>query len=163
AARAARLEGDLLRSRAQVLRLHQQLYARLPVPERLAYLQAAVDQEDPGVRALAVVWCLELLPGSTGERHKLLADGLLRLTRDSVPEVQRSAVLALGRVGDVPSFERLLELIRSRTPAVRAAAARALALSAGGASLKARQKDVISALQKALDDQALEVVIEAAE
>src|SRR5262245_20461920 len=31
AARAARLEGELMRSRAQVLRLHQQLYARLPV------------------------------------------------------------------------------------------------------------------------------------
>src|SRR5262249_48305244 len=46
AARAARLEGELFRCRAQVLRLHQQLYARLPVPERLAYLQAAADQDD---------------------------------------------------------------------------------------------------------------------
>lgn len=162
AARAARLEGELLRSRAQVLRLHQQLYARLPVAERLAYLQAAVDQEDPGVRALAVVWCLELLPGAPGERHKLLADLLMRLTRDGAPEVQRAAVLALGRVGG-SSFERLLELMGSKTPAVRAAAARALAVSVSVDSARTRQKEVVAALQKALDDRALEVVVEAAE
>jgi HEAT repeat protein len=165
-ARANRLEGELLRARNQVLGLHQQLYARLPVAERLSYLQAVSNQEDPSVRALAIVWALELLPATPdGERRKLLAGVLLRLARDSVPEVQRAAVLALGRVSDEPAYERLMQLCKAPTPAVRAAAARALAGIARGDSrtARARQKAVIPALQKALEDRAPEVVIEAAE
>jgi HEAT repeat protein len=164
--RANRLEGELLRARAQVLRLHQQLYARLPVPERLAYMQSASDQEDPGVRALAIVWALELLPtAADAARRKLLAGVLLRLSRDSVPDVQRAAVLALGRLSDASSYERLMQLLGAPTPVVRAAAARALAGMARGSdgTARARQKEVIPALQKALDDRALEVVVEAAE
>ncbi len=163
-ARANRLEADLLRARAQVLRLHQQLYARLPVAERLTYLQSVSDQEDPGVRALAVVWCLELLSAANDAgRHKLLAGVLLRLSHDAVPDVQRAAVLALGRVSDVAAYDRLLQLVKAPTPAVRAAAARALAGLARGGNPAGRQKEVIAALQKALDDRSLEVVVEAAE
>jgi HEAT repeat protein len=163
--RASRLEGELLRARAQVLRLHQQLYARLPVAERLAYLQSASDQEDPGVRALAVVWALELLPGADLARRNVLAGVLLRLTHDGVADVQRAAVLALGRVSDPAAYARLMQLLQASPPAVRAAAARALASAARGSdcTARARQKEVIAALQKALEDRALEVVIEAAE
>jgi HEAT repeat protein len=165
-ARANRLEGELLRVRGQVLRLHQQLYARLPLAERLTYLQSVSDQEDPGVRALAVGWCLELLPATTeSARRKLLSGVLQRLSRDSVPEVQRAAVLALGRVSDPAAYDRLMELLQAHTPVVRAAAARSLAGVARGSDgvARARQKAVIPALQKALDDKALEVVVEAAE
>jgi HEAT repeat protein len=163
--RATRLEGELMRARAQLLRLHQHLYSRMPVAERLLYLQAVLDQEDPGVRALAIVWTLELLPAADAERRKLLAGVLLRLTHDSVPEVQRAAVLALGRVSDAPAYERLMELLGAPASSVRAAAARALAGVARGSdsAARTRQKAVIPALQKALEDRALEVVVEAAE
>src|SRR5262249_24166961 len=40
ASRAQRLEGDLGRARAQVLRLQQQLYSRLPPGERLGHIQS---------------------------------------------------------------------------------------------------------------------------
>ncbi len=163
--RAQRLEGELLRARAQVLRLQQQVYSRLTVAERFAYVQGLVEQDDPGVRALAVGWSLELLPAADAERTKALADVLLRLTRDAAPEVQRAAVLALGRLQGPAAAERLQQLLQSGQPHVRAAAARALALQARGntAEAKARLKQVVPLLQKALEDKALEVVVEAAE
>src|SRR5205823_372871 len=56
-------------------------------------------------------------------------------------------------------------LLEQGAPPVRAAAARALAQQArgSGADALARQKQVVPMLQKALEDSALEVVVEAAE
>jgi HEAT repeat protein len=163
--RALRLEGDLARSRAQVLRLHQQLYNRLPAGERLAHLQSLVDQDDPAVRALAVVWALEMLPAVDAARRRELAGVLLRLSHDGTPEVQRGAVLGLGRVQDPEAWERLRELLKADRAGVRASAVRALAGQARGGDpgARARQKEVVGLLQKALEDPALEVVVEAAE
>lgn len=163
--RARRLEGDLERSRAQVVRLHQQLHTRLPAAERLGHLQTLVEQDDSAVRLLAVGWAAELLPAVDLLGQRTLAEMLLRLSRDGVADVQRAAVLALGRVSDVRVFERLGVLLEQGTPAVRAAAARSLAHQArgNGAEALARQKQVVPLLQKALEDPALEVVVEAAE
>jgi HEAT repeat protein len=163
--RAQRLEGELFRARAQSLRLHQQVYSRLTVAERFAHVQGLVDQDDAGVRALAVLWALELLPAADAERHKALAEVLLRLTRDGAPEVQRAAVLGLGRLSEPAAGERLQQLVKGGPEHVRAAAARALALQARGNTpeAKARLKQVVPLLQKALEDKALEVVVEAAE
>ncbi len=163
--RTLRLEGELVRARAQVLRLHQQVYLRLPVAERFVHLQELLDQEDPAVRVLAVVWALELLPAADDARQKFLSGMLLCLSRDSALEVQRTAVLALGRLNDPAAFSRLQELLTTGTAPVRAAAARSLAQQARGTTpaARARQKEIIPALQKALDDKALEVVVEAAE
>jgi hypothetical protein len=79
--------------------------------------------------------------------------------------VQRAAVLGLGRVSDPAAFDRLLLLLQRGRPLVRAAAARSLALQARGGTPEAqeRQRQVVPALQKALDDPSLEVVVEAAE
>src|SRR5262249_3545096 len=83
---------------------------------------------------------------------------------DGSPEVQRSAVLALGRVPQPAAFERLRALLDHGRPCVRAAAVRALALAArGGGEDQARRRQVMDDLQKALDDCAVEVVVEAAE
>jgi HEAT repeat protein len=164
-ARAQRLEGDLGRARAQVLRLEQQLYGRLPDAERLAHLESLLDQDDPAVRTLAVGWALELLATADGARQEELARVLLQLSRDGAAEVQRAAVLALGRVSDPAACDELRLLLRRGRPCVRCAAARALAMQARVADEagRARQRAAVAALQKALDDPALEVVVEAAE
>jgi HEAT repeat protein len=164
--RALRLEGDLDRARSQVVRLQQLLYNRLPVAERFAHLRSLVDQEVPAVRALAVVWALELLPAAQDAPRKAqVAEVLLRLSHDGNPEVQRAAVHGLGRVYAPNAVLRLRALLGEGPPAVRAAAARSLALQAQGsdAAAKARQREVVPLLQKALDDKAVEVVVEAAE
>lgn len=148
---ARRLAGDLERSRAEVVRLHQQLYTRLPAADRLGHVQSLVEHEDAAMRSLAAAWSVELMPSlPDAPGQKALAEILLRLSRDGAPEVQRSAVLALGRVNDERAFERLQILLRKGTPAVRAAAARALTQQARGSGplAQARQKEVVPALQK---------------
>jgi HEAT repeat protein len=163
--RARRLEGDLERARAQVLRLHQQLYARLPLADRLGYIQALVDHDTPAVRTMAVVWAVELMAAPDASRQQAIGQVLLKLSHDGTAEVQRAASLGLGRVGDAAALDRLLTLVQDGPPPVRAAAARALAALARGAGpdAQARQKQVVPALQKALDDPSLDVVVEAAE
>jgi HEAT repeat protein len=163
--RARRLESDLARAQAQVLRLEQQLYSRLPHAERLGHIQTLVEQEDPAVRLLAVQWALELLGAPESARQQALVETLLRLSSDPSLEVQRAAVLALGRVGDPAAFSRLQALLRRGDAPVRAAAARALAQHARADTAEApeRRKAVVPLLQKTLDDPELEVVVEAAE
>jgi HEAT repeat protein len=165
AERARRLEGDLGRARAQVVALQQQLYARLPPADRLGHVQTLLDQEDPAVRALAVKWSLDLLPAADALGQKAIADALLRLSADGTPSIQSAAVLGLGRVNDPRVFDRLRHLLRRGPAPVRAAAARALAQQVHGTGPEAlaRQKQAIPALQKALDDPAVEVVVEAAD
>ncbi len=165
ASRARRLEGDLEQARGQLRRVHQQLYARLPPADRLGYVQSLLDQEDPAIRALAVPWSYEMLTGADAAARRALATVLLRLSQDGVPEIQRIAVLALGRVDDERVFERLLLLMRTGPVTTRAVAARGLARQArvDGAEAKERQRQVVPALQKALADPAVEVVLEAAE
>jgi HEAT repeat protein len=163
--RARRLEGELERAKNEIVRLHQQLYSRLPAGDRLGQVQALSEAEDAAVRALAVNWCLELLPTADAVGQRALADLLLRFSHDGTLEVQRAAVLGLGRIADRRAFERLRALAQHHLPAVRTAAARSLAqqVKRPGPELIARQRQVVSILQKALDDPALEVVIEAAE
>jgi len=165
AQRARRLEGDLERARGQVVVLRQQLYSRLPPADRLGYVQSLPDQEEPAVRALGVGWALDLLPGTDALGQKAIAEVLLRLSGDGTADIQRAAVLALGRVNDQRAFDRLRHLLHRGAAPVRAAAARALAQQAQGtgAEALARQKQVVPALQKALEDPAIEVVVDAAE
>jgi HEAT repeat protein len=163
--RVRRLEGDLERARMQVLRLQQQVYARLPPADRAAYVLMALEQDDPMVRALAGHWALELLPSADAAQRKALVQVLLRLSRDGSVDVQRAAVLGLGRVTEPEVFDRLKALAVQGRPAARAAAARALAQQAreNGPNAAARRAEAIEALQKAVNDPAMEVVVEAAE
>ncbi len=163
--RVRRLEGDLERERMQVLRLQQQVYSRLPAADRPAYIQMALEQDDPMVHALAGHWALELLPNVEPAQQQILVQVLFRLSHDGSVDVQRAAVLGLGRVRDPAVIDRLKALLEQGRPAVRAAAARALAQQAreDGPDAKARRDAVIPVLQKAVDDSALEVVVEAAD
>jgi HEAT repeat protein len=163
--RAYRLDGDLTRSRAWVLRLQQQLYSRLSPAERVSHIQSLLEQDDPAVRGLAVHWSVELLPAAEAAHKRLLTKVLLRLSHDSAAEVQRAAVLGLGRIDETAVFERLIRLAHVDPPAVRTAALHALSLHARGSEPEApaRRKQIMPLLQKALDDSALEVVVEAAE
>jgi HEAT repeat protein len=165
--RARRVENELGRAQAQILRLQQQLYSRLAPAERLAHIQQVLEQDDAAARLLCVQWLLEMLPTVTEEaKQKTLTTLLLRLTFDATLDVQRAAVLSMGRLPlDEDAVARLKALLRRGDASVRAAAARALAQLArsndpGAAAL---QKQVVPLLQKALNDPALEVVVEAAE
>jgi HEAT repeat protein len=163
--RSHRLEGELDRARTQILRLHQQLYARLPAGDRLSHVQGLVEAEDPLVRGLAVTWCTELLAGADSVGQHSLTEILMKLSRDGNPEIQRSAVLALGRAKEPQACDQLRVLLRQGPAPIRAAAARALAqqVKGTGPEVLARQRKAVPALQKALDDPELEVVVEAAE
>ena len=163
--RARRLQGELDRARSEIARLHQQLYSRLPAGDRLAHVRSLVDSEDGGVRLLAVNWCQELLPTADAVGQRTLAELLLRLSHDSAADIQRSAVLALGGSADPRVFERLLSLLQRGPAPARGAAAHAMAqqIKVAGRQGQVRQREVIPALQKALDDPSLEVVVEAAE
>jgi HEAT repeat protein len=162
---ARRFEGELERTKSQVVSLHQQLYSRLAAADRLGHVATLADSDDANVRALAVNWCAELWPAADGSGQRAAADVLLRLSHDGSLEVERTAVLALGRIGDLRAADRLRHLLERGPASVRAAAARALAQQARGSSADAlaRQRQVVPALQKALEDPALEVVAEAAE
>jgi len=170
ASRTRRLETELERSRTQMVRLHQQLYLRLPAGERVGHVQTLSEADDPTVRQLAVVFAADLLTGlgpwaREGTTVQVLTEVLQRLSHDSHPEVQRLSVLALGRLSDEVSFERLKRLLTQGKSLVRAAAARALAQQARTPDETGRQrrKEVVPLLQKALEDKSLEVVVEAAE
>lgn len=164
-ARRARLENELEGARSQVVRLQQELYARLGTAERLEYLPGMCEQEDPALRLLAVNWCQEALNGADPAAQKILGGLLLRLSGDAALEVQRAATLALGRVPEIQALDRLLVLTRSNRPTVRAASSRALSQQAAinRPELKARQGEVLASLQRLLEDPVLEVVVEAAE
>jgi HEAT repeat protein len=121
-----------------------------------------------------VCWCAELLSGADAVGQRTLGELLLRFSRDANLEVQRPAVLALGRVGDARAFEQVRQLLKHGAPLIRAAAAHALAQQAlnQARAPKAtgsngpdtdRVRQVVPLLQKALDDPALEVVVAAAE
>jgi HEAT repeat protein len=163
--RAGRLEGELARARAQVIRLHQQLYSRMPVAERFGYAQQLRQHEGPEVRALSIVFSTELLPSAPAAELAGLSGGILKLTHDPHPDVQRAAVLALGRVYTEEAFGRLKELLTKGKKAARIAATRALAAQAKGTTpeTRAQQKRVVPLLQLALEDSSLEVTVEAAE
>jgi HEAT repeat protein len=163
AGRSRRLEADLERCKGQIVRLHQQLYGRLPTADRLGHVQTLVDHEDPTVRALAVAWSVELLPQADAVGQRALADLLLRLSLDHTLEVQKSAVLALGRLNDPRAFERAKSLLRRGQPAVRAAAAAALSQQALVHAGAASRQQVVPILQEALEDPSLEVLVAAAE
>ncbi len=174
--RSRRLESDLERTKSQLAQLHQQYYARLPAADRINHVQSLADHEDPTVRALAVSWSSELLPGVDSVGQRTLADLLLRLCHDGTGSVQLSAALALGRVNDPRAIDQLRRLLRHGSAPVRAAAAHALAQQALASSVKSgpeplafdpqkneMMRQVVPLLQKALDDPALEVVVAAAE
>jgi HEAT repeat protein len=169
ASKARRLEGELDRARTEVVRLHQQFYARLPAADRLGHVEAVSGHEDPAVRALAVTWCTELMPGADAVGQRAVTELLLRLSEDSAADVHRPAVLALGRVSDPRVVDRLQLLMRADRPELRAAAARALTQQAclprpeKPELTRKIQRQVVPALQKALEDPSLQVVVEAAE
>jgi HEAT repeat protein len=163
--RAHRLADDLSRSRAQLARLQQQLYSRLSPSERVRHIQSVTTQDDPVLRVLAVNWSVELLSDVDSGQQRQLTRVLLRLSQDPTMQVQRAAVLALGRVRGPDVCERLQRMVQAEAPTVRTAALHALSLQARGseADVSARRREVLPLLQKALDDPVLEVVVAAAE
>ena len=72
-----------------------------------------------------------MLPSADADRQASVGKILQRLTRDGNSEVQRAAVLALGRLADSESFVRLRKLLADPSPPVKAAAIRACAALPG--------------------------------
>jgi HEAT repeat protein len=164
-ARAHRLAGELERSKTQIGRLHTQLHGRLPAADRLGHTQSLAEQEDASLRLLAATWAGDLLPRADAVGRQALVDTLLRLSRDSHPEVQRSATLALSRAAEGRVVDRLKAILRQGQGPVRAAAARSLTQVARGTNAEAMAlaRELVPALQELLGDPSLEVVVEAAE
>jgi HEAT repeat protein len=163
--RSRRLQGELTRAEAEILKLHQQLYAKTPVADRLSYFRTLAHNEYASIRTQGIDWMVESLPEATAGEQKLLADLLLPLSEDGVEAVQRQAVLALEKIDDPRAFERLLSLLQSGSVTVRGAAARSLGRCrcAKGAHNAEMHTRAIAALEKALSDPSLAVVAEAVE
>jgi HEAT repeat protein len=164
-ARSSRLEGELERARIQIVRLHEQLYTRLSIAERLNHVQQASASEDAGVRLLMATWAADLLQSVDATGRQALGDLLLQLSRDGTLDVQRAAVLSLGRLTETRARDRLRELVQQAAVPIRAAAVRSLAQQAqdSGPDAEPVRKQIVPILKQALEDPALEVVVEAAE
>lgn len=163
--RTRRLQSDVQRAEAEILRLHQQLYSRVPRADRVNHFRQLAQNEYSSVRIQTIAWIVETLSDATAPEMKPLSDLLLTLSEDGVESVQRQAVLALDKTDDPRAFERLLTLLHSGSTEVRAAAARSLGRyrcpqSSPRAELNSR---AIAALEKALSDPSLTVVAEAVE
>ncbi|NBU29599.1 MAG: hypothetical protein EBS42_15725, partial [Caulobacteraceae bacterium] len=79
------------------------------------------DRLEPRGATFAAVPLLskqEMLASPDQGVQKSLGPLLVRLTADPAPEVQRAAVLALGRLNDSSAFDRLLALVASPAPAI---------------------------------------------
>jgi HEAT repeat protein len=162
--RARRVRDELARAENELVQVHQMLYAKIPAADRPSHLQLLTQSDYAAVRLQAIAWIIEALPGGDPALQKQLTTLLLRLTEDGVEAVQRNAVLALERqLGDPLVFQRLLSLLETGNVNVRAAAARGLGrhrATRDNTELTAR---AVAALEKALRDDSLVVVAEAAE
>ncbi|MCS6978341.1 MAG: HEAT repeat domain-containing protein [Gemmatales bacterium] len=163
--RSRRLQNDLQRAESEILRLHQQLYARTPRADRVNHFRQLAQNEYASVRAQAVAWIVETLGDASASEAKPLSDLLLAFTEDGVEAVQRQAVLALDKIDDPRAFDRLLNLLQSGSVEVRAAAARSLGRYRCPQSMQRGELNTraIAALEKALSDPSLTVVAEAVE
>lgn len=160
-AKLHRLEGEMEATRARNRNLYQQLYARLSPTEKIPFLLTLLDHEDDGVRLLAANWAGECLPEEN--LRKGSGEMLLKLSRDSMLEVRRQAVLGLGRWNEKVALDRLLLVMQTDTGPVRIAAARSLTNQARSQDGLSRLSVVLPALQSGLGDPSIEVVVESAE
>jgi HEAT repeat protein len=161
--RSRRLQSELQRAESQILQLHKELFLKVPPAERSSHLATLLQNEYPAVRSQTISWIAELLPEAEPIERKKLAELLVKLSEDGVESVQRQAVLAMEKVADVRLFERLLVLLQGGSTSVRAAAARSLSrYRAGQGNDPALNLRAIGALEKALDDPSLRVVVDAA-
>ncbi|MCS7016140.1 MAG: HEAT repeat domain-containing protein [Gemmatales bacterium] len=159
-----RLQGELGRAEAHIVQLHQQIYNRTPLADRLSHFQTLVQSDYPAVRVQAIVWMVESLPELDSAQQEQITRLLLQLTEDGVEAVQRQAVLALEkRLEDPRVLSRLLTLLENGSVAVRAAAARSLGRFRAPPEQPERLEPILSALKKALADPSLLVVAEATE
>jgi len=88
--------------------------------------------------------CLQEAPTPSVERTTALLASLLK---DENPEVRRTAVESLGKIGDSSAVHSVLPLLTDPVPLVRVAAARAL-----GQSAAISNEAVLAALTRALED-----------
>lgn len=159
-----RLNAELGRAEAYIVQLHQQIYSKTPLADRLNHFQTLVQSDYPAVRVQAIVWMVECLPELDSAQQKQITRLLLQLTEDGVETVQRQAVLALEkRLDDPEVLQRLLTVLEQGSVAVRAAAARSLGRFRATPQQPERTAQILAALQKALKDPSLTVVAEATE
>jgi HEAT repeat protein len=162
--RTRRLQDELQRAEGQILQLHKELFQKVPPAERVTHLGTLVGNDNPAIRAQVINWIAELLAEADAAAQQKLAELLLKLSDDGVEGVQRQAVLAMEKLNDPRVFERLLTLVGNGSLQVRAAAARSLGRYRADKNPESTQRNMraIEALEKALNDPALPVVVEAA-
>jgi HEAT repeat protein len=110
-----------------------------------------LGQVGPIVFSCSIVISCALLAGCVQETPTPSVDRaialLVTLLQDEYPDVRRTAVESLGKIGDRKAIPAVLPVLTDAAPAVRAAAARALGRMAGPAD-----EDVIAGLARALQD-----------
>jgi HEAT repeat protein len=96
------------------------------------------------IACLIHLGCLQEAPTSSVERGVVL---LMALTQDASPDIRRTAIESLGKIGDRSALPAVSPLLADPVPVVRAAAAQAL-----GRMARPEDGDVISAMARALED-----------
>ncbi len=131
----------------------REAYLRAPEAQQPGRLAEFLSDPLPAIRLLG----LDLINARITDRQEIappIRSRLLDLLADADARIRRAAALLIGDVRPPGAADRLIEALgREEQPAVRAAEAVALG--------RLDEPVVISALVKALDDPALEVVSEA--
>jgi HEAT repeat protein len=107
-------------------------------------IRAFVPPPSICIACLIHLGCLQEAPTSSVERGVVL---LMALTQDASPDIRRTAIESLGKIGDRSALPAVSPLLADPVPVVRAAAAQAL-----GRMARPEDGDVISAMARALED-----------
>lgn len=106
---------------------------------------------------IAIFWgCVQESPPPSVDRTVVM---LLELLRDGEPEIRRTAVEALGKIGDPSTLDGVIPLMADSSPMVRSAAVKALGQLGAGA-----MREVVPRLLGALrdtDERVLRAAVEA--
>lgn len=162
--RSRRLRDELDQAETTLLQLHKELLDKVAQTDLANTLRSLSTNNYPAIRELAVTRIADQFSRKDIDlsARRLYTDVLLTMSKDTHPQVQQRAVLALEKADAPEVYRRLIDLLRDRSYKVRAAAARSLGNYRGRIPLPDSPVTTLAALENALRDTSPTVVAQAA-